>query len=151
MLVSNLVELQYLTKQITLGCMPSLGCALTSVAMLYTYFGYNHITPHEVLVHNGWGCFSDWEKLAKLVDGISLVRNESYLGLEIYDIIRDNINRGIPVIVGDDNFRMSPGKFSPHWVLAIGYDENRVYILNPLVLLKKSMFHIVIQKEGSNI
>ncbi len=92
------------------------GCLVTSMAMVYTHYGYRGVTPQTInsIPENFASYYPAWLKYAITADGRSSNR--------VRDAINSNLSAGHPVVVG---ISYDGGPIADHFVVLIsGSDGN---------------------------
>ncbi|MEP7103662.1 MAG: C39 family peptidase [Candidatus Dojkabacteria bacterium] len=119
------------------GDIAASGCAITSAAMVFTFFGHP-TSPEDIYNAQGYSCYADWGSMLPLlgIDDLKLDTTLAYQSADyLKELTKNYIERGIPVILGADQFRIEiPGGGSfieRHWVVIVGYDNDGYYVNNP--------------------
>lgn len=107
------------------GCIPAVGCGVTSLAMALSYHGVNK-NPSTIAQENG-GCYMNW---------LIGFHSNNTLGIEylaagketLYPYIRQQIDNSNPVIAWTGDMYPAVGT---HFVVVYGYDKNGFYINDP--------------------
>jgi len=117
------------------GTIGGYGCALTSTAMVFKYYGVdvNPKTLNNWLIANsGYTNYDliNWDRSVDFSDNIHSVEKIPYEGkLADLNKINSELNAGCPVIA-NVNLDAPTADGGTHFVVITGYESNNIYILN---------------------
>ncbi len=117
----------------------SIGCAITSTAMVLDYYGFNETPSTLTKKLEEWACPLEWDAIETRF-GLHIVRKDSKLDKEQRLLDKDYIaaemvkmlDKGYPVILGLENTRTQ----ATHFIVIYGYKDSPqldFYILDPSV------------------
>ena len=117
------------------GTIEYYGCALTSTAMVFKYYGVD-VTPKSLnnwlISNNGYNDYDsiNWYQAVDFSDNILSLYFKNYIS-ELADLSKINsyLDAGRPVIA-HVNLYDSNAPGGTHFVVITGYEDNNVYILN---------------------